>query len=96
MMNFGIVIFAFLISCALTWGLRGYAIKHNVIDRPNQRSSHSVPTPRGGGVAIVLTLLVALVGLYFNHTLTLDSFLGLFIPGIIVAIMVILRPAGDC
>ncbi len=47
----------FLASCALTWGLRGYAIKHNVIDRPNQRSSHSVPTPRGGGVAIVLTLL---------------------------------------
>ena len=84
MLNFGIVIFAFLASCALTWGLRGYAIKHNVIDRPNQRSSHSVPTPRGGGVAIVLTLLVALVGFYFNHTLTFDSFLGLFIPGLLM------------
>ncbi|SAC95276.1 MraY family glycosyltransferase [Enterobacter hormaechei] len=94
MTNYGIVIFAFLASCALTWGLRGYAIKHNVIDRPNQRSSHSVPTPRGGGVAIVLTLLVALVGFYFNHTLTFDSFLGLFIPGVIVAIIGFLDDHG--
>ncbi|MEA3809193.1 Undecaprenyl-phosphate N-acetylglucosaminyl 1-phosphate transferase [Enterobacter hormaechei] len=94
MLNFGIVIFAFLATCALTWGLRGYAIKHNVIDRPNQRSSHSVPTPRGGGVAIVLTLLVALVWFYFSRVLTLDSFLGLFIPGGIVAIIGFLDDHG--
>ncbi|MFP3140334.1 glycosyl transferase, partial [Escherichia coli] len=59
MLYLGIVVFAFFISCALTWGLRLYAIKNNVIDQPNQRSSHSVPTPRGGGVAIVLTLLAS-------------------------------------
>jgi len=94
MMNFGIALFAFLVSCVLTWGLRGYAIKHNVIDRPNQRSSHSVPTPRGGGVAIVLTLLVALAVFYINRTLTLESFLGLFIPGIIVAIIGFLDDHG--
>ena len=94
MMNFGIALFAFLVSCVLTWGLRGYAIKHNVIDRPNQRSSHSVPTPRGGGVAIVLTLLVALAVFYINRTLTLESFLGLFIPGIIVAIIGLLDDHG--
>lgn len=49
MLYLGIVVFAFFISCALTWGLRLYAIKNNVIDQPNQRSSHSVPTPRGEG-----------------------------------------------
>ncbi|RXW26712.1 glycosyltransferase family 4 protein [Enterobacter ludwigii] len=94
MVNLGIVIFSFLVSCVLTCGLRGYAIKHNVIDRPNQRSSHSVPTPRGGGVAIVLTLLVALVWFYFSRELTLESFLGLFIPGLIVAIIGFLDDHG--
>lgn len=94
MMNQGIVIFAFLISCVLTWGLRAYAIKHNVIDRPNQRSSHSVPTPRGGGVAIVLTLLAAMVLFYFSLQITVETFLGLFIPGLIVAIIGFLDDHG--
>ena len=30
-----------------------------VIDMPGHRSSHSVPTPRGGGAPIALGLLVA-------------------------------------
>lgn len=94
MMTLWIGIFAFIVSCALTWGLRGYAIKHNVIDRPNQRSSHSVPTPRGGGVAIVLTLLISLVFFYFSDSLTLNIFLGLFVPGIIVAIIGFLDDHG--
>lgn len=94
MLNLGIITFAFLVSCLLTWGLRVYAIKHNVIDRPNQRSSHSVPTPRGGGVAIVLTLLMALVWLYFSHMLTMENFLGFFIPGLIVAIIGFLDDHG--
>ncbi|MDQ2891400.1 MAG: glycosyltransferase family 4 protein [Gemmatimonadota bacterium] len=34
---------------------REYAVTHRVIDLPNARSSHVNPTPRGGGVAIVLT-----------------------------------------
>ena len=27
-----------------------YAIEKKLLDRPNSRSSHSVPVPRGGGV----------------------------------------------
>jgi UDP-N-acetylmuramyl pentapeptide phosphotransferase/UDP-N-acetylglucosamine-1-phosphate transferase len=34
-----------------------------IIDHPNERSSHAMPTPRGGGLAIVLLVLV--VGLLF-------------------------------
>ena len=48
-------------SLLLTWVLRRYALSRSLMDIPNGRSSHSVPTPRGGGVAIVLTYLVALV-----------------------------------
>lgn len=42
----------------LTGRLREYALRQRVLDIPNQRSSHSVATPRGGGVAIVIATLV--------------------------------------
>ncbi len=52
-----------LLSLSLTAALRRYALARSIIDVPNARSSHSVPTPRGGGVAIVVAFLVALVAL---------------------------------
>ncbi|SDB07132.1 Fuc2NAc and GlcNAc transferase [Pseudomonas sp. NFACC23-1] len=45
-------------SLVLTGMLRHYALTNSVIDIPNARSSHSLPTPRGGGMAIVLSFLV--------------------------------------
>jgi UDP-GlcNAc:undecaprenyl-phosphate GlcNAc-1-phosphate transferase len=35
-----------------------------VLDRPNARSAHSVPTPKGGGVGIVVAFLVGVAVLY--------------------------------
>lgn len=37
----------------LTGRLRRRLIARNVLDRPNARSSHTVPTPRGGGLAVI-------------------------------------------
>jgi UDP-N-acetylmuramyl pentapeptide phosphotransferase/UDP-N-acetylglucosamine-1-phosphate transferase len=34
-----------------------------VLDRPNERSSHTVPTPRGGGIAVVAAILAAWMAL---------------------------------
>ncbi|WP_137885841.1 glycosyltransferase family 4 protein [Pseudomonas sp. 2FE] len=48
------------VSLLLTGALRRYALARSLMDIPNGRSSHSVPTPRGGGVAIVLSFLAAL------------------------------------
>jgi Fuc2NAc and GlcNAc transferase len=48
------------VALFLTGALRRYALARNLIDIPNARSSHSVPTPRGGGVAIVVSFLLAL------------------------------------
>ncbi|ATB64093.1 glycosyltransferase family 4 protein [Pseudomonas mosselii] len=50
-----------LISLLMTAVLRRYALARSIIDIPNARSSHVVPTPRGGGVAIVVSFLLALV-----------------------------------
>lgn len=47
-------------SLLLTAVLRRYALNKQIIDVPNARSSHTVPTPRGGGVSIVLTFLVCM------------------------------------
>ncbi|WP_431702206.1 MraY family glycosyltransferase [Pseudomonas sp. BR20] len=54
------------ISLLLTSALRRYALSKSLIDVPNARSSHTVPTPRGGGVAIVLSflLLVPLLSIF--------------------------------
>ena len=50
-------------SWTITMSVRSVALRAGLLDRPNERSSHSVPTPRGGGVAIVTTLLVLMVAL---------------------------------
>lgn len=46
-----------------TWLARGYALRHALIDQPGVRRSHAAPTPRGGGIAIVAALLLALAWL---------------------------------
>jgi UDP-N-acetylmuramyl pentapeptide phosphotransferase/UDP-N-acetylglucosamine-1-phosphate transferase len=38
--------------------IRRYAEKRQWLDHPNERSSHLIPTPRGGGLAIVVLVLV--------------------------------------
>jgi UDP-N-acetylmuramyl pentapeptide phosphotransferase/UDP-N-acetylglucosamine-1-phosphate transferase len=40
---------------------RIWSLKNNVLDVPNERSSHTNPTPRGGGLVIVLASLFAYV-----------------------------------
>lgn len=47
-------VFALAVSAVLTPFFRGLARRLGWIDNPNERSSHSVPTPRTGGKAILL------------------------------------------
>jgi len=47
---------AALAAAVLTLILAEALRRRRVLDRPNQRSSHSAPTPRGGGLAIVAVL----------------------------------------
>ncbi|MES2176532.1 MAG: glycosyltransferase family 4 protein [Gemmatimonadota bacterium] len=50
------------VSWALVGMIRGYLVRQNILDLPSHRSSHSVPTPRGGGLGAVLVVLAG-VGL---------------------------------
>jgi Fuc2NAc and GlcNAc transferase len=47
----------FAAAVVLTGAVRRYALARSVMDIPNERSSHTVPTPRGGGLAIAATFL---------------------------------------
>ena len=64
-------IFIFLATSLASYGLvfliRRWARRMAILDIPNERSSHSIPTPRGGGLAIVLiTLTVVLTFSFIN------------------------------
>ncbi|MDH0140995.1 MraY family glycosyltransferase [Aquipseudomonas alcaligenes] len=74
-------------SWAMTWGLRRYALAHNVLDVPNSRSSHQVPTPRGGGMAIVVASSLALAALALSDLLPAPLFYALSGSGALVALV---------
>lgn len=76
-----------LISWGLTGLLRRYALKKKVLDVPNFRSSHSIPTPRGGGLAFVICFLGMLVVLAWNKQLDQITFEAVFISTMIVAVL---------
>ncbi len=48
-----------ILSWAATWAVLRLLIRFGIYDRPNARSSHGRPKPRGGGLALVPVLAVA-------------------------------------
>ncbi len=54
-----------LASAAFVGLVRLQLLRHDILDRPNERSSHDVPTPRGGGLGVLAALLPAWVAIPF-------------------------------
>lgn len=58
----GLVWVLLLLFLPLSWlmvaAIRHWAQRRQILDVPNERSSHSRPTPRGGGIAIVAAALL--------------------------------------
>ncbi len=86
--------FVLVSSVLLTGALRRYALARSLMDIPNGRSSHSVATPRGGGVAIVLAFLIALPVLAWVGVMPGAVFWALFSAGAVVAIVGFLDDHG--
>ncbi len=80
------LILAGLFSYLLTYFTRKVAIKKAMMDLPNERSSHSVPTPRGGGVAIALTWFISISFLYYFNQIEKSLFFAL-ITGLLLSII---------
>lgn len=64
-----VVIFSciFIFSFLLTRYIIAFATARDIVDIPNDRSSHTVTTPRGGGLSISLSLIVCLVFVMKTH-----------------------------
>jgi Fuc2NAc and GlcNAc transferase len=60
---------ALIVCVALVWWARAHALRRNILDVPNTRSSHAVPTPRGGGIAIVATYVGSSAWLFWVRAL---------------------------
>jgi len=58
----GWLLVSLLITMLLARGAIGYAHRRGMLDQPGQRRSHRLPTPRGGGIGIVVAMLVCLPG----------------------------------
>lgn len=66
-----------LLAFGLTWGFERFARRRGLLDVPNERSSHQVPTPRGGGIAVVVSVIALLPFLYLAGALPKDLVIAL-------------------
>ncbi len=95
MIKFGwIYVIALVLAAALTGLLRRYALATSLLDMPNARSSHNSPTPRGGGLSIVMVFLLGLPVLSGMDVLTPDAMRAFFGAGASVALMGFLDDHG--
>ena len=77
-----IVFISLVLGFAGAWFMSRYAFRFGLLDIPNNRSSHNLPTPRGGGIGILLAFTVSCVWLAvpvgFWVPATLMSLVGFF------------------
>ncbi|MCK9208045.1 MAG: glycosyltransferase family 4 protein [Salinivirgaceae bacterium] len=89
-----IYLIALLSSIGLTYLVRQLALKKNIIDKPNERSSHTIPTPRGGGLAIVIVWFTGLAYLFWIGQLEQNLFFAL-LAGLVLAMVSLLDDIFD-
>lgn len=73
-------------SFLLTYFIKEYAIKKSLVATVNERSSHSVPTPHGGGIAVCITWFLGLIYLYINNQIEPSLFFALLL-GVVIAVV---------
>ena len=76
---------ALVCSAVLTGLVRRSALAKGRLDIPNARSSHTTPTPRGGGLAIVVTAMLGGAALWWLGAFTGAAVAGALIGGALVA-----------
>jgi len=84
-MSIHLLIFMFIAATAAVMGFERVAFKMGLKDVPNDRSAHVRPTPRGGGLVVVLLWLASISYLTIARGWDPLTFLPLVIGGLIVA-----------
>lgn len=80
-----------IIVFILTWIITGmkwrYSLSKGLLDIPNSRSSHTIPTPSGGGIGIVVSFFLAMAWLFTAKELPLEKFFAISLGGLLVALI---------
>jgi Fuc2NAc and GlcNAc transferase len=80
-----VLLIVFTCAVLVTRWMRRVALSRGLLDVPNARSSHEIPTPRGGGVAIVAAAMLGFVLLAVAHRIDRDLLIALLGGGVLVA-----------
>ena len=84
----GLFCLTFVASYLCVAGLRRWTEHHNILDKPSERSCHTRPTCRGGGLAIVIITLAGFTAYWlFNQDLHWGMLL-IYLPGAILIAVV--------
>lgn len=77
-----------LSSWLMTRALLPFLKKLQLMDLPNERSNHHMPTPRGGGIAIISTIILGWLGvLWLNIPVPSSLIIAAIISGLLLAII---------
>ncbi|MBR8657348.1 glycosyl transferase, partial [Achromobacter sp. Marseille-Q0513] len=93
-MPWWLLFLAFVLAWILTGALRRYALARNVMDVPNARSSHKIPTPRGGGISFVITFVAGMLFLGMTGALAWQAVMGIAVAGAWIALIGFLDDHG--
>jgi Fuc2NAc and GlcNAc transferase len=86
---FALVVVLLALSAAIffSWVVRRLAVLVGFLDHPNERSSHVVPTPLGGGIAIVVVSTSVLVLIALRGQISCVELVVLAGGGLLVALV---------
>jgi Fuc2NAc and GlcNAc transferase len=76
---------AAVVSLLITDFVHRYALERKILDVPNERSLHSNPTPRGGGIGIAAIAFSTAAILAINGQIEVRAAVGLIVGGAAVA-----------
>ncbi len=85
-------VLTFLLTVLFTQWIQKYATKIGMLDIPNNRSSHTAPTPRGAGIAMFLAYSFVLV---LFHTAFVLEYIGFFIGITLIFLLGVYDDAKD-
>jgi Fuc2NAc and GlcNAc transferase len=81
-----VLLVSFVVSYLAIRRYLRFALDKQILDIPNERSSHAVPTPRGAGVAFAAVFLVFVILLGFMHVLLLQDLLAIVAGALVAAV----------
>ena len=75
-----------ILSFTLTYLIKNYYIKNAILEKVNERSSHTVPTPHGGGIAIAVTWFIGIIYLELTSQIEVNLFYALMV-GVVISVV---------